>query len=158
MDKRLMVLSMACGLAMAAPAMAASFHAHTSSSVHVTSKNGETNVEASYSENGASVNIRTNGNESISISAPSLSNTLQIRSDSDDESDEPKKSKKSRASVSIRSSIQEILSQFRERREMRVARRICWKFGNDKEECLEDALNGEGSTVRAKLRAWIGRL
>lgn len=156
-----MFLSMACGLAMTVPAVAASVSVHTSASVHVSSKNGETKVEARTTDNESSVHISTNGNESISLSSPEESTTFRARSDSNEERDQPKISKKSRTSVSISSSssnIEKKLSNLLERREIRLVRRICWRLGDDKEQCLEDALNGAGSTVRAKLRAWIGRL
>lgn len=44
------------------------------------------------------------------------------------------------------------------RAEARIVRRVCSRLaGNERTECLEDAIDGEGSTMRLRLRDWIGR-
>lgn len=44
------------------------------------------------------------------------------------------------------------------RAEARLARRVCSRFEDDERaSCLEAALDGEGPTMRLRLRDWIGR-
>lgn len=51
------------------------------------------------------------------------------------------------------------IGSMEERTEARLARRVCnHADADDQEECLEDAVEGEGATIRDRLQEWIERL